>query len=196
MSSLSSPSPFRLAPLLTLSGFLLLTLCFFSLLVTPAPAQEQKGAGITVAADADAKDIGLPLYPGSRRHKDKNEDSPGVNFGLWGGGSGVKLAVLKLESDDSMDKIADFYKKKLSKYGKVLDCSHPSPAGKSDKSDKPEKDDNSNVLTCADDKPEAGGLLFKSGTKSDQHIVAIQPAAKGSLFQLVHAAHWDSDKSK
>lgn len=66
--------------------------------------KNQKGAGITMAADADAKDIGLPLYPGARRHKDKNDDSPGLNFDLWGGGSGVKLAVLKLESDDSRKK--------------------------------------------------------------------------------------------
>jgi hypothetical protein len=146
-------------------------------------AQDQKGAGITMSADADAKDICLPLYPGSRRHVDKDSDSPGVNMGLWGGGSGFKLAVLKMESDDSMDKIADYYKKKLAKYGKVLDCSHPTGADNSDKSDK--------QLTCEDDKPDKGGLLFKSGTKADQHIVAIQPGAKGSLYQLVHVAHWE-----
>jgi hypothetical protein len=143
-------------------------------------AQDQKGAGITMSADADAKDIGLPLYPGSRKHIDKDSDSPGANFGLWGGGSSFKLAVLKMESDDSVDKIADYYKKRLAKYGKVLDCSHAIPGNSPDKDDK--------QLTCEDDKPE-NGLLFKSGTKADQHIVAIQPAAKGSLFQLVHVAH-------
>ena len=171
-------------------GPFLLALISFFFLPSPAPAQDQKGAGITMAADADSKDIGLPLYPGARRHKDKDEDSPGLNFGLWGGGSSVKLAVLKMESDDSPDKIADYYKKKLSKYGKVLDCSHPSPATTADKNDA-DKDDNSKPLTCGDDKPDKGGLLFKSGSKADQHIVAIQPAPHGSLFQLVHVAHWD-----
>jgi hypothetical protein len=168
------------------------TLVFFcasSFLFSPScPAQTEKGAGITMAGDADAKNIGLPLYPGSRRHKDKDNDSPGVNFNLWGGGSGFKLAVLKMESDDSMDKIADYYKKHLSKYGKVLDCSHPDPNAKSPGKD---DDDKSKPLTCGDDKPDNGGLLFKSGSKSDQHIVSIQPAAHGSLFQLVHLAHWD-----
>ncbi len=164
--------------------------CVF-LFSAPSPAQTEKGAGITMAADADAKDIGLPLYPGARRHKDKDEDSPGINFNLWGwgSGSGVKLAVLKMESDDSMDKIADYYKKQLSKYGKVLDCSHPDPNAKS--SDKKDKVDDNKPLTCADDTPDKGGLLFKSGTKSDQHVVSIQPAPHGSLFQLVHVAHWD-----
>ena len=155
----------------------------------PAPAQE-KGAGITMAADADAKDLGLPLYPGSRRHKDKDEDSNGLNFGLWGGGSGVKLAVIKMESDDSMDKIADYYKKRLSKYGKVLDCTHASPSTDKDK-DK-DSDDPTKPLTCGDDKPDPGGVLFRSGTRPDQYIVAIQPnpSGHGSLFQLVHLAHW------
>jgi hypothetical protein len=158
--------------------------CFAFVSGTPGvtSAQDEKGAGITMSADADAKDIGLPLYPGSRRHVDKDSDSPGVNMGLWGGGSGFKLAVLKMESDDSMDKVAEYYKKKLAKYGKVLDCSHANGADNSDKNDK--------QLTC-DDKPDKGGVLFKSGTKADQHIVAIQPGAKGSLYQLVHVAHWE-----
>ncbi len=141
-----------------------------------------------MAGDAEEKDVGLPLYPGSRRHKDEEKESPGVNLGLWGGGSGFKLAVLKMESDDSMEKIAEFYKKKLQKFGKVLDCSHTTGDA--------EKEQNAKQLTCEDDKPEKGGLLFKAGTKSDQHIVAIQPAAHGSLYQLVHVAHWGDEEKK
>ena len=165
---------------------------FAALLLTLLPAQDQKdqkGAGITMAADADAKDIGLPLYPGARRHKDKDSDSPGINFDLWGGGSGVKLAVLKLESDDSPDKIAIYYKKALAKYGKVLDCSHPADADAA-------KNSSAKQLTCADDKPDKGGQLFKSGTKENQHIVAIQPNSTGSLFQLVYLSNWTDNPKK
>ena len=154
-------------------------------------AQDQKGAGITLAADADAKDVGLPLYPGSRRHQDKDSDSPGANFGLWGGGSGFKLAVLKMESDDSPEKIAVYYKKALVKYGKVLDCSHPSSADSSAGSHSSSK-----ALTCSDDKPEQGGMLFKAGTKDRQHAVSIQPNGSGSLFQLVYVAAWGNDEKK
>jgi hypothetical protein len=161
----------------------------FCLLASPVPAQEQKGAGVTIAADAHAKDLGLPLYPGSRRHKDKDEDAPAASLGLWGDGSGFKLAVLKMESDDSPDKVATFYKKTLAKYGKVLDCSHPSPADAA-------KNAPANQLTCADEKPDKGGLLFKSGTKEKQRIVGIQPNARGSLYQLVYIAHWDKGEKK
>jgi hypothetical protein len=159
-------------------------------LVTPSNPGQEKGAGVTMSGDADAKDLGLPLYPGSRRHKDKDDDSNGINFGLWGGGSGFKLAVMKMESDDSMDKLADYYKKHLSKYGKVLDCSNPSP--NADKEKDNNNDDPTKPLTCGDDKPDKGGVLFKSGTRPDQYIVAVQPnpSGRGSLFQLVHLAHW------
>ena len=163
----------------------------FFLLPSPIPAQDQKGAGVIVGADADAKDLGLPLYPGARRHKDKDDDSPAANLGLWGAGSGFKLAVLKMESDDSPDKIANYYKKALAKYGKVLDCSRPTP-GDADAA----KDSSAKQITCGDDKPEKGGLLFKAGTKEQQHIVAIQPDAHGSLFQLVYLANWSNPDKK
>jgi hypothetical protein len=64
--------------------------------------------------------------PAPKPQKDKNPDSTGANLGLWGGGSGFKLVVLKLESVDSAEKLVPFYKKVLSKYGAVLDCSGPS----------------------------------------------------------------------
>jgi len=152
-------------------------------------AQEQKGAGVVMSGEADAKDVGLPLYPGSRRHKDKAEDSTGANLGLWGGGSGFKLVVLKMESDASPDKVADYYKKALAKYGKVLDCSHSSPSETdATKNASPEP------ISCDDDKPEKGGLVLKAGTKEKQHIAAIQPNGQGSLYQLIYVASWGNEK--
>lgn len=153
-----------------------------------AQEPEKEGAGAIVSGQATAKDVGLPLYPGSKPHREDSGESPSARLGLWGGGSGFKLAVLKMESADAPEKVAAFYKKALAKYGKVLDCSNPSPAP-SDAN----KKDSSSVLTCGDDKPEKGGVLFKSGTKEIQHIVAIQPNGKGSLFQLIALGAWSSD---
>jgi hypothetical protein len=95
--------------------------------------------------------------------------------------------VMKLESSDAPEKIAEFYKKALSKYGTVLNCSEPSQ--------KPNAKD-SNKLECGDDKPEKGGLLFKAGTKEKQHLVAIQSNGQGSLFQLVYVEARGDDKDK
>jgi hypothetical protein len=172
-------------------------LCF----VASAAPQKQDGAGVVVSGEASAKDIGLPLYPGSKRHKDKDGDSASANLGLWGGGSGFKLIVLKMESADSPDKVADFYKKALAKYGPVLDCSHPM-ASSGDKSknhaskDNSNKNDSTKPLSCGDDTPEKDGKLFKAGTQEFQHMVGVQPGATGTLFQIICLSNWGKDEKK
>ncbi len=186
--SLSS-DPRRLWRSLAFYSSCAIGLAFLCLALARTNAQERKGAGVVVSAEADAKDVGLPIYPGSRRHKDKDEDSTGANLGLWGGGSGFKLVVLKMESDASPDKVADFYKKALAKYGKVLDCSHPPQAGAdSAKGASPEP------ISCDDDKSENVGTVFKAGTKEKQHVVAIQANGQNSLYQLIYVASWGNEK--
>ncbi|HKW61864.1 MAG TPA: hypothetical protein VJN89_04905 [Candidatus Acidoferrum sp.] len=168
-------------------------LCFAS----PLPAQDNpekdakgsKGAGIYFDAEASAKDVGLPIYPGARPHKEKDNGSDSVKMGLWGSSFAFKLAVVKLESNDSPQKVAAFYKKALGRYGKVLDCGAPS-------SQTDDKDESSNKLTCEDDKPDPGNMTFKAGTKEKQHVVGIEPNGSGSVFSLVYVESPDSDKKK
>jgi len=136
-------------------------------------------AGIKISGEATAKDVGLPMYPGAKPQRDAKDDSSAANLGLWGGAFAFKLVVLKLETADAPDKVAAFYRKALAKYGPVLDCSNP-PASK------PQENDKSGKLTCDEDKPDAGGQLFKSGSKEKQHIVAVKPSAPGTSFQLLY----------
>lgn len=186
-----------------LSGATALALaCGLLCLASPLLAQDKtdkeaeggkgsKGAGIYFNAEASAKDVGLPIYPGARPHREKDDDSTSAKFGLWGGSFGFKLAVVKLESNDSPQKVAAFYKKALAKYGTVLDCGVAS-AQSGDK----EENESSKKLTCEDDKPKPGGMEFKAGTKEKQHIVGIEPNGNGTLFQLVYVESPDSDKKK
>jgi hypothetical protein len=153
--------------------------------------QDKDGAGVTISKQATPKEVGLPAYPGAKLHKDEKDDSPSVQLGLWGSTFGFKLAVMKMESGDAPGKIADFYKKALAKYGTVLDCSETSQ-----KANSKEKNGTSSQLSCEDDKPEKGGLLFKAGTKEKQHLVAIQPDGQGSLFQLVYVEARGDEKDK
>jgi len=137
-------------------------------------------AGLIVGARATAKEVGLPVYPGAIPHRDPDkDDSPAAKVGLWGNSFGFKLVVLKMESKDAPTKVADYYQKALSKYGTVLDCTNaaPTPEGNNEKSAK---------LTCGDDKPDKGGMLFKAGTKEKQHIVGVQPNGSGTIFQLLY----------
>jgi hypothetical protein len=153
--------------------------------------QDKNGAGVTFSKQATTRDVGLPPYPGARARKDEKDDSASVQMGLWGGSFGFKLAVMKMESNDAPEKIAEFYKKALSKYGPVLNCSDPSQSASAK-----DKSGSSNKIACDDDKPEKGGLVYKVGTKEKQHIVAIQPNGMGSLFQLLYLEARNDDKDK
>jgi hypothetical protein len=150
-----------------------------------------QGAGIYFNAEAGAKDVGLPVYPGARPYRDKDDNQSSAKFGLWGSSFAFKLALVKLESNDSPQKVATFYKKALAKYGAVLDCSTASSEAEDKNENKP-----SHQISCENDKPSAGEMTFKAGTKEKQHIVGIQPSGTGSIFQLVYVESPDSDKKK
>jgi hypothetical protein len=152
----------------------------------PLAAQDQKSSsdndsiGFNLGKNASAKDVGLPIYPGARRHKDDANDSSALNMGLWGGSSGFKLFVLKMDSSDAPEKVAAYYRKALAKYGPVLDCSKASDATAAS------DDKTSKKLTCDDEKPKPGEISLKAGTKDKQHAVGIEPEGTGSTFQLVY----------
>jgi hypothetical protein len=158
----------------------------------PLAAQDQKDSnakqsssdndsiGFNLGKNASAKDVGLPVYPGARRHIDDANDSSALNIGLWGGSAGFKLFVLKMDSTDAPEKVAAFYRKALAKYGTVLDCTNPSTATAAT------DDKSSKKLTCEDEKPKPNEISLKAGTKDKQHAVAIEPNASGSTFQLVY----------
>ena len=172
-------------------GVVLLGLLFVA--APPLAAQDNKDSsktesemgrnsvGFMASKEASAKDVGLPLYPGARPHKDKSDESPAVQLGLWGGSSGFKLAVLKLESNDAPEKVAAFYRKALAKYGKVVDCGDSSKA-----TGEKAKGNSSNELGCEEERPESGELVLKAGTKEEQHVVGIKANGGLTVFQLVY----------
>lgn len=144
-----------------------------------------------LGADADARKAGVPLYPGARPRRDK-ENSDAVNIGVLTEAFGFKLVVANYESDDDPGKVIDFYRDKLKKYGKVLEC-HTSGHGgdvhvnASDHDSSDSKESDSKELKCDDDN-QGKTTELKVGTEDDQHVVAIEPAEKGAgaKFALVY----------
>lgn len=147
-------------------------------------------AGLVISAQATAKEAGLPLYPGARPSKEDGDGSAAANLGLWGRSFGFKLVVLKMESNDSKEKVASFYQKALAKYGAVLNCSD----GSKSQTEK-DKDDSSKKLTCGDDHPDPRGILFKAGSKEKQHIVSVKPNGAGCIFHIVYLETRGDDKT-
>jgi hypothetical protein len=136
-----------------------------------------------MGTDADARKAGLPLYPGARLHRDEDNDK-GVNFGVITEAFGMKLVVVKYDSDDAPGKVIDFYRGKLKKYGKVIEC-HTSETSSAHA--EINDDEHSKELKCDGDN--AGPVTeLKVGTEDNQHVVAIQPSDghSGSTFALVY----------
>jgi hypothetical protein len=151
----------------------------------------RNGVGFMASKEASAKDVGLPLYPGARPHKDDPDNSSAVQLGLWGGSSGFKLAVLTLESNDAPEKVAAFYRKALAKYGRVLDCANSSkPTGEK------AKGNSSNELGCEEERPKSGEFVLKAGTKEEQHVVGIEAKGGLTVVHLVYVEAHTSDSRK
>jgi hypothetical protein len=141
--------------------------------------------GIHVSKQADVSDVGLTVYPGARLKQENSDGSDkSANVNISGFGFGIKVVALQYESDDAPGKILSFYKDQLKKYGEVLEC-HTSGHFNSDVNfGSHGSKDGSNELTC--DGGHGNNIELKVGKKDDQHIVAVEPAGKGSTFSLVY----------
>ena len=139
-----------------------------------------------VGNDADARRAGLPLYPNARLRHDAENDSA-LNLGVLTDAFGMKLVVAKYDSDDAPEKVIQFYREKLKKYGAVLEC-HTREHGDDVNADFDDhKAQPSKPLKCDGDN--SGPVTeLKVGTEDNQHVVAIEPtdSGKGSTFALVY----------
>jgi hypothetical protein len=145
-------------------------------------------AGLDIHANADAADIGVPIYPGAIKKAEKRDENSGFSFGIWGESFGFNLAVVSYRSSDGIDAVSDFYRDALGKYGAVLDCSQNKPRADGDRTPPDpakKKADKDKPLTCEDDAPDAGGRLYKVGTNAQQRIFKAKPLRDGVSFQLV-----------
>jgi hypothetical protein len=153
----------------------------------PDKTTKNKSVGFVLSTDATEKDVGLPIYPGAKPHKDNSDDTPALHMGIWGGSSGFRLVVLKLESKDSPGKVAAWYRKPLSKFGQVVECgTTPSTDQKRSKS----------AIKCDSDQPVKGGFTLEAGTEQKKHVVGVEPNGSGSLISLVNVESPDSNKDQ
>jgi hypothetical protein len=132
-----------------------------------------------VGKDADAQKQGLPLYPGARPKHEADNDP--LNFGILTEAFGLKLIVAKYESDDAPAKVIDFYRGKLRKFGKVLECHEHEHGGAQVNHD---TDSKNKELKCDEDSGPV--TVLKVGTEDDQHIVAVEPEGNRSIFTMVY----------
>lgn len=142
--------------------------------------------GIHVDNNANARDTGLPVYPGARlKEKEENGEEKSANVNISSGRFGLKVVAVEYISKDPPAKLIAYYHDQMKKYGNVLECRTTHDG--SDVDVHPGGGDDSKELKCEGDN--SGKVVeLKVGTKQNQHIVSIQPAdnGKGSDFALVY----------
>ncbi len=170
--------------------------------LTACSVSEQKGtdgnkkvevkvpfANIKVGTDTDAQDTGLSAYPGARaKSSEGDNDKHRANVQIGGENFGVKVVVATYLSDDDPQKVIDFYRKDLKKYGdKVLEC----PKGLTES----HGSDDEKEIRCSDSgHAENGKLDLAVGIPSRQHVVSVKPSGKGTEFSLVYVNVKGGDK--
>jgi hypothetical protein len=141
-----------------------------------------------VGADADARKVGLPLYPGARwQSHDSSSSSDSANLSVLTEAFGMKVVVANYVSADDPSKIVEFYRGKLRKYGKVLECHSAKHGGDVSVHDDKNDAGNNNELKCDNDN--SGPVTeLKVGTEDNQRVVAVEQdeGHKGSKFALVY----------
>ncbi|MGA3345183.1 MAG: hypothetical protein ABSC76_09980 [Terracidiphilus sp.] len=146
--------------------------------------------GIHVNTDqTTAVDLGLPTYPGAVVVKgdDKHKSADvHLGFGEWE----LRVRAVSYETPDPQDKVTDFYKKALGRFGDVIVCQGKTPVGSPTATHE--------GLTCTDDNDhhvqvDEGGYhpgndnrQLKAGSKRHQHIVGFEDPSDGKTrFALV-----------
>ena len=113
---------------------------------------------------ATAKDIGLPAYPGATPYKDKDSDSSSADLGFLLNSFHFSVKAASFATTDSPERVLEFYRKPMAKYGEVLECNHGKPVGSLTVT--------KSGLTCGDEK---GGHVSVNGSDSDHELRAGTP---------------------
>lgn len=145
------------------------------------------------------EETGLNVYPGSKLVPQRGHDRDQANVNISSPWGQLKVIALNYHSDDSPEKVLDWYRKDLQqKYGKFLECkgNEVSTHGLNHNDD--------NQLTCGSERgngknysfnsDDTNTLELKTGTDDKQHIVAVKPENGGSNIALVYVQkHGEKD---
>lgn len=159
-------------------------------MLVPETVAQTRSQAAGSRSTAAAAEVGLPIYPGAAPDRDGDpshfpgpiafNDSGSAVVDVRAGRTRSKVIVIRLQTPDSPDRVAGFYRQALAKYGIVLDC------GRDGTATAPEG------ITCAaglGGKPpslQPDEVLLRAGTRNREHLVGIQTRAGLTTFQLVY----------
>ena len=132
-----------------------------------------------------AADLGLPAYPGAHVTPDGQGDKSAdvhLGFGQWQ----LRVQVVSYDTPDAKDKVVDFYKNALRRFGDVIECQGNRAVGQLSMT--------SEGLSCKEDNrgdvhvngmDDDSGFTLRAGSRRHQHIFVLKSADAGTRFALI-----------
>lgn len=144
--------------------------------------------GLHVRSDqTSAGDLGLPVYPGAQINPDNEGDKSAdvhLGFGQWQ----LRVQVVSYDTPDPQDKVIQFYKNAMGRFGDVIECQGNHPVGNLSMTSEglscnEESKGSVNVNGVGDDE---NGLTLRAGSRRHQHIFALKKnEGEGTRFALI-----------
>ena len=78
--------------------------------------------GVSINNTPSPQDVGLAIYPGARPRTGEGNENEAANVNVSSNVFGLKVAALRYVSDDPPQKVADFYRKEMARYGHLREC--------------------------------------------------------------------------
>ncbi len=132
--------------------------------------------------------IGLPVYPGAElvKKKGKDGDNDGAaDVNLSFGGFHLRVKAASYRTADGPEKVTEFYRKALGRYGDVIQCENNKPVGLPTHTAEGLTCDYEKKSYVSVDDEMPGKMELKAGSKQHMHVVAIDPEGNGTKLGLV-----------
>jgi hypothetical protein len=149
--------------------------------------------GMSIKTDGSAVEVstGLPAYPGAevvQKHGKGDHDSGAADINMSFGSFQFRVKAISYRTSDPPDKVLAFYRKGLTRFGPVIQCSDHQPVGTPTHTP--------DGIDCSDDSQNnkakfkmndefSDKIELKAGSKQHQHLVTIDPDGSGTKFALV-----------
>jgi len=137
--------------------------------------------GLHVNEQADVRDTGLTVYPGATQKPKTDDDSKSANVNVNSSFFGLKVVAIEYLSDDPPNKVINFYRDELKKFGNVVQCRTDKLGNDLSVSLSNKK---SKEVSCSGNS--GNTVELKVGTEDNQRLVSVEPSGKGSDFALVY----------
>jgi hypothetical protein len=110
-------------------AFAAASLAYLLAATTAAHAQNSFDLSIHASSQVTPDAIGLPVYPGAKLATKHGDDDAAFDIGFALGDTRLRMQGISYDSDDSPDRVLEFYRKAMSRYGDVLECDHGHAVG-------------------------------------------------------------------